>query len=217
MGRENLEEKLRQLEELMEDEEIQKFFSGIEIKGKENFVSILGNVKKEIHNHFHNSKVKAQLQPELSEKERKALRDFVHRIVPLELQAREHRIRSPYGITARERRKAFAQVWKVIHDKYEITDYKMLPKKNYQSALTFLRNWESALLNQFVKRKIWDINISKQYLLKKLFGVAKANGKTKEDLELYCLQKFSLTLGEALPGHIWYVYTRYATRERRFK
>ncbi|MEO2069366.1 MAG: ORF6C domain-containing protein [Desulfurobacteriaceae bacterium] len=217
--RKDLKEKLQELERLLSDREVESFISNLNVKisGKDNLVSVFGTVRKEINNHFHAPKFKVTIEPELSPKELKEIKDFVSRIVALELQARVYRIASPQGITARTKKSTFAQVWKRIHDKFEITDYKMLRRTQYQEAIFFLRNWESKLLNELVKRGVYKVDIPKNYLLRKLFGVAKANGKTKEDLELYCIQKFSLTLREALPGHIWYVYTRYATRKRKSK
>lgn len=216
----NLQRKLKKLEELLGDEEVKQFLS-LNITGGENFISLMGTVKKEIrkeiHNHFHQQKVKAEVIPELSNEQLKRIKDFVDRIVRLEIQAREFRIASPKGITARDRKRVYAAVWKTFNDRFNIPSYKLLPEKYFDLAVKFLRNWESSLMDRLVNKGCPQIDIDKHYLLKRIYGTAKANGKTKEDLDLYSLQKFGIPLLEATTSQLWVVYRNYSTRKRRRK
>ncbi|WP_163327597.1 ORF6C domain-containing protein [Desulfurobacterium thermolithotrophum] len=209
-----LKKKLEQLERLLEDEEVEKFLT-MNISGGENFISLMGNVKKEIHNHFHQQKLKPEIVPELSSKQLKKIKDFIDRIVRLEIQAREFRVASPTGITAKGRKRVYAAVWKVFNDKYSIPSYKLLPAKLFDSAIKFLRNWESSLMNRLVKNGCPQLNVDRSYLLRRIYGTAKANGKTKEDLDLYSIQKFGVTLSEATTTQLWIIYRNYATKKRR--
>lgn len=224
--------KLKKLEELLnllndpeikEDpqirENIEKSLINLNISGGDNAFSVLGNViKKQINYYGHKPKV--EITPELTPAELKTLREYVDRIVKLEIQARKYKVASPYGIRVNSKSKnitkaTYAAVWKRFQDEFNLNSYKALPKASYNTAIKFLMFWEEKLLNSFLKRELFDeIEFDKAYLLRKTFGQAKKNGKTKEDLDLYCLKKFNLSLSEAKPLHIWYVYSRFARRPR---
>jgi len=213
-------EKLNELLKLINDPEVKEALLNLKVDGSGNFVSILGDaIQKQINYYGHKPKV--EITPELTPAELKTLREYVDRIVKLEMQARKYKVASPYGIRVNPKSKditkaTYIAVWKRFQDEFNLNSYKALQRKKYNTAIKFLTFWEQKLLNAFVNRKLFDeIEFDKAYLLKKTFGQAKKNGKSKEDLEMYCLDKFGLTLSEAKPLHIWYIYSRFATKPRK--
>jgi len=174
--------------------------------------------------HIKVEKIKVKVEPELPPEKRKQIKEYVDRIVILEEQAKLYKISSPKGITVSKKEiekrglksSLYPKVWKVFKDKFSINSYHELPANRFNSAINFFRGWEQQLLNKFIKRKLFDeIKYDRNYLLKRIFGVAKNNGKTKEDIENYCLKKFGLKIGEAKPLHLWYVYQYYAVKKKK--
>ena len=206
--------------DLSQDEDIAKLveenFLKVVAQGQgKNIISVFGNAIDQVHLHLAGSKVKHTVPTELSPSQLKQIREFINRIVALELQARELRIASPMGITFRPGnvKSAYATIWKKFNDKYNINEYKALPKNKFNSALKFLRNWETSLLNKLVKKTV-EINIERKYLLSRIFGIAKDRSVPKERIETYCLMKYGFNLSEAPTGILWKVY-QYVVRQKK--